>query len=83
MTTTQLPAGGIALVGAPDSDMGSKDLPSTVQAMQVELTQDLVDDLLESARSGKLPQIIFGRTPVCVQIFPRALGQRHAVVAAP
>jgi RNA polymerase II elongation factor ELL len=31
--------------------------------MQLEMTQDVVDELLESARSGKLPQILFGRTP--------------------
>jgi RNA polymerase II elongation factor ELL len=47
--------------------MESKDAKTTpVQAMQVEITQDIVDELLESVRSGKAPQIIFGRTPVCV-----------------
>lgn len=64
MATALLPAGGIALVGAPDSDMESRDTHS--QAMQVEMTQDIVDELLESVRSGKAPQIFFGRTPVCV-----------------
>ncbi|KAF2127888.1 hypothetical protein P153DRAFT_367827 [Dothidotthia symphoricarpi CBS 119687] len=64
MASTQLPPRGIALVGAPDSDIGSKDASSTpVQAMQVEMTQDMVDELVESVRSGKLAQISFGRTP--------------------
>ncbi|CAO2657907.1 Nn.00g071670.m01.CDS01 [Neocucurbitaria sp. VM-36] len=64
MAASLLPTGGIALVGAPDSDIGSKDANTTpVQAMQVEMTQDIVDELLESVRSGKPPQIFFGRTP--------------------
>lgn len=58
MATSLLPSGGIALVGAPDSHAGS-----TLQAMQVEMTQDIVDELLASLRSGKPPQIFFGRTP--------------------
>ncbi|KAJ4365491.1 hypothetical protein N0V95_000426 [Ascochyta clinopodiicola] len=56
-----LPSGRIALVGAPNGDMGDR-LPP-VQAMQVDMTQDIVDELLESMRSGKPPQILFGRTP--------------------
>ncbi|KAF2681093.1 hypothetical protein K458DRAFT_421000 [Lentithecium fluviatile CBS 122367] len=64
MATFLLPTGGITLVGAPDSDIGSRDAKTTpVQAMQVEMTQDIVDELLESVRSGKPPQIFFGRTP--------------------
>ncbi|KAJ4366339.1 hypothetical protein N0V83_007975 [Neocucurbitaria cava] len=64
MAASLLPSGGIALVGAPDSDIGSKDANSTpVQAMQVEMTQDIVDELLESVRSGKPPQIFFGKVP--------------------
>ena len=60
-----VPSGGIALHGAPDSDIGSKDARSSpIQAMQLEMTQDIVDELLESVRSGKAPQIFFGRTPV-------------------
>jgi RNA polymerase II elongation factor ELL len=67
MPSTTLPAGGIALHGAPDSDLGSKDAQhAPVQAMQLEMTQDMVDELLESVRSGKPPQLFFGRTPVCV-----------------
>ncbi|KAH6852808.1 hypothetical protein BKA58DRAFT_450107 [Alternaria rosae] len=64
MATSLLPLGGIALVGAPDSDAGLKDdRRPPVQAMQVDITQDIVDELLASVRSGKSPQIIFGRTP--------------------
>ncbi|KAF2713695.1 hypothetical protein K504DRAFT_462199 [Pleomassaria siparia CBS 279.74] len=64
MAATLLPTGGIALHGAPDSDIGSRDAKhSPIQAMQLEITQDIVDELLESVRSGKSPQILFGRTP--------------------
>jgi hypothetical protein len=67
MATSLLPSGGIALVGAPDSDSGFKDAKTTpMQAMQVDITQDIIDELLESVRSGKAPQILFGRNPVCV-----------------
>lgn len=67
MAASLLQTGGIALVGAPDGDIIPNDAKSTpVQAMQVDITQDIIDELLESARGGKLPQIIFGRTPVCV-----------------
>lgn len=65
MATSLLPSGGIALTGAPDTDIGSRVAKTTpIQAMQVDMTQDIVDELLESLRSGKPPQILFGRTPV-------------------
>lgn len=67
MAATVLPPGGIALHGAPDSDIGTKDgkhMP--MQAIQLEMTQDIVDELLDSVRSRKPPQIFFGRTPVRV-----------------
>jgi RNA polymerase II elongation factor ELL len=74
MATAVLPKRGIALVGAPESDMtASREVKSVpMQAMQVEMTQDIVDELLESVRNGKAPQILFGRTPVCVHTFPQA-----------
>ena len=73
MATALLPAGGIALVGAPDGDMESRDANSPpMQAMQVEMTQEIIDELLESVRSGKAPQIFFGKTPVRVPKFPEA-----------
>ncbi|KAF1974142.1 hypothetical protein BU23DRAFT_532116 [Bimuria novae-zelandiae CBS 107.79] len=64
MATSLLPTGGISLVGAPDNDIGSRVAKTTpIQAMQVEMTQEIIDELLESVRSGKPPQILFGRTP--------------------
>ncbi|KAH7138583.1 hypothetical protein B0J11DRAFT_422802 [Dendryphion nanum] len=64
MPATALPTGGIALHGAPDFDITSKDTRNMpVQAMQLEITQDIVDELLESVRTGKVPQIVFGRAP--------------------
>lgn len=78
MTTSLLPTGGIALVGCSDRDLGNNEAnPSPLQAMQVEMTQDIVDELLESVRSGKPPQLFFGRTPVCVQTSPEAPSCHH------
>lgn len=65
MATALLPTGGIALLGAPDSDRDARSM--SVQAMQLNMSQEIVDELLESVRSGKSPQIFFGRTPVCLQ----------------
>jgi hypothetical protein len=62
MAADLLPSGGIALCGAPDAHASPSS--SSPPAMHVEITQDIVDELLASVRSGKLPQIIFGRTPV-------------------
>lgn len=71
MAAQLLPTGGIALVGAPDGDIAFNDARCTpVQAMQVDITQDIIDDLLENARGGKQPQIVFGRTPVRVHSHP-------------
>jgi RNA polymerase II elongation factor ELL len=73
MATTLLPPGGVALVGAPDRDMESRNTSSPpLQAMQVDLTQEIVDELLESVRNGKAPQIFFGKTPVCDLAPPEA-----------
>jgi RNA polymerase II elongation factor ELL len=81
MAATLLPSGGIALYGAPDSDIGSKDAKHTpIQAMQLDLSQEIVDELLESLRSGKPPQLYFGRTPVCT---PPPLSPLCCVVALP
>jgi RNA polymerase II elongation factor ELL len=70
MATALLPTGGIALLGAPDSDRNTR--TTSVQAMQLDMSQEIVDELLESVRSGKPPQIFFGRTPVCVPMFGEA-----------
>jgi RNA polymerase II elongation factor ELL len=82
MATSLLPSGGIALLGAPDSDIGSRAATTTpIQAMQVDMTQDIVDELLESVRSGKPPQILFGRTPVrCTPTWVPAVRLRAVAV---
>ena len=67
MASSILPPTGIALQGAPDTDIGTKDAKgNAVQVMQLEMTQTVVDELLECVRSGKPPQILFGRAPVCL-----------------
>ncbi|KAF2494226.1 hypothetical protein BU16DRAFT_528367 [Lophium mytilinum] len=64
MASTLLPSGGIALHGAPDAEISTKEARShAVQVMQLEITQDIIDELLESAHRGKSPQILFGRNP--------------------
>jgi RNA polymerase II elongation factor ELL len=81
MAATALPAGGIALYGAPDSDLGSKDVKQApLQAMLLEMTPDMVDELLESEQTGKSPQLCLGRTPVGALQFPPStvLLQLHA-----
>jgi RNA polymerase II elongation factor ELL len=67
MASTLMPSRGIALRGAPDTDIATKEAKShAVQVMQLELTQGIVDELRESVRGGKGPQIFFGRNPVRV-----------------
>ncbi|KAE8855668.1 hypothetical protein PTNB73_09954 [Pyrenophora teres f. teres] len=64
MATTMLSAARIALVGAPDRDLGLDHAKHTpMQAMQVDITQDIVDALLQCIKTEKPPQIVFGRTP--------------------
>ncbi|KAF2839394.1 hypothetical protein M501DRAFT_788482 [Patellaria atrata CBS 101060] len=54
----------VSLHGAPDTYIGKPEARSkAVQVMQLEMTQDVIDELLESVRSGKPPQILFGRAP--------------------
>jgi hypothetical protein len=57
----------IELDGAPDDLIGTPDAKgAVVQAMQIELSQTVLDELLECTRSGKPPQILFGRNPVSI-----------------
>ncbi|KAF2637333.1 hypothetical protein P280DRAFT_100339 [Massarina eburnea CBS 473.64] len=78
MPTSLLPTGGIALVGAPDSDIGSRVAkPTPIQAMHVEMTQDIVDELLGSLRSGQPPQLFFGRTPYGDKTHPLATSSEN------
>jgi RNA polymerase II elongation factor ELL len=53
----------VALVGAPDANPQAK--TRCVQAMQLNLTNDVVEELLDCIKSGKCPQVLFGSTPVC------------------
>lgn len=55
----------VELHGAPDETIGTSGAKSgTVQAMQIELTQDILDELLACTRNGKPPQVLFGQNPV-------------------
>lgn len=67
MTTTALPPEGISLVGGHDHDAGLKETKTPRQAMQLEMSADMVQELLESQLSGKPLHLVFGRAPVCAQ----------------
>jgi RNA polymerase II elongation factor ELL len=59
-------SGTALLDGAPDAFIGTAEAKGkAVQVMQLEMSNDLLEELLESARLGKQPQVVFGRTPVC------------------
>ena len=49
----------VALVGAPDADPQAK-----TRCVQLNLTSDVVEELLDCIKSGKRPQVLFGSTPV-------------------
>jgi RNA polymerase II elongation factor ELL len=70
-------AGTALLEEAPDAIIGTPEAKGkAVQVMQLEMSNDLLEELLESVRLGKQPQVIFGRTPVCHRpclCFPFAL----------
>ncbi|KAE9987169.1 hypothetical protein EG328_003638 [Venturia inaequalis] len=55
----------ILLEGAPDSLIGNSDAwkSNPVQVMQLEMSNDVLDDLLDCVRRNKSPQVIFGRNP--------------------
>ncbi|OJD35721.1 uncharacterized protein BKCO1_1500027 [Diplodia corticola] len=56
---------GIALRGAPDEYIGEKQMPSSSRrAMQVEMTQDVIDDMLQSIRDGRPPMLHFSQNPI-------------------
>lgn len=56
----------VALLGAPDASLADPQAKSRcVQAMQLNLTSDVVEELLDCIRSGKRPQVLFGSAPVC------------------
>jgi RNA polymerase II elongation factor ELL len=54
------------LEGAPDASIGTSEAKtSAVQIMHLEMSNDILDDLLECIRKGRAPQVLFGKTPVC------------------
>lgn len=57
----------ILLEGAPDGLIGKSDewKSSPVQVMQLEMSNDVLDELLDCVRRNKSPQVMFGRNPVC------------------
>jgi hypothetical protein len=56
----------IALLGAPDASLADPQAKNRcIQAMQLNLTGDVVEELLDCIKSGKRPQVLFGSTPVC------------------
>ncbi|KAF2277880.1 uncharacterized protein EI97DRAFT_457119 [Westerdykella ornata] len=64
MAAAAQPQGPIALVSAPDGDLACRDAANhpSMQAMQLDLPTDLLDELLDTARNGKIT-VVFGRTP--------------------
>jgi hypothetical protein len=63
-TSSQPP---ILLRGAPDETIGTPQAKSkAVQVMQLDMTSDVLEELLAYTRQGKTPHIAFGRNPVCI-----------------
>ena len=56
----------VVLNGAPDALIGTPEgRSSAIPMMQLDLTDDVLEELLQCTKTGKAPHIIFGRTPVC------------------
>jgi hypothetical protein len=54
------------LEGAPDGSIGTPDArTNAVQVMHLDMSNEILDDLLECIRKGKAPQVLFGKNPVC------------------
>ncbi|QDS70954.1 hypothetical protein FKW77_007095 [Venturia effusa] len=55
----------ILLDGAPDALIGNSDAwkSTPVQVMQLEMSNDVLDELLDCVRRNKSPQVVFGRNP--------------------
>ncbi len=70
MGSLVVPKTGLALVGANDANMGtSKTGSRSTQVMQMILSEDLLEELVKSNRSGgKGMHLSFGKTPVCCQM---------------
>jgi hypothetical protein len=65
MPVTNMSPLSIELSGAPDDFIDTPEAKSSaVQVMHIDLTQAVLDDLLQCTRDGKPPHILFGRNPV-------------------
>jgi len=53
------------LEGAPDASIGLPEAKtSAAQVMHLEMSNDILDDLLACIRKGRAPQVLFGKTPL-------------------
>jgi hypothetical protein len=57
----------VLLNGAPDALLGTPEAwkSTPVQVMQLEMTNDVLDELLDCIGKKQPPQVLFGRNPVC------------------
>ncbi|KAJ9668434.1 hypothetical protein H2201_001482 [Coniosporium apollinis] len=79
MATVAIPPSGMALHGAPDASIATaEERFNKRQVMPIQMNQEVIDELLKSVRSGKPPQIFFGRTPTL-----RYAGKAHVLDTAP
>jgi RNA polymerase II elongation factor ELL len=62
-------SGNVLLDGAPDAFIGPEGNAKAVQVMHLEMSNDVLEELLESVRRGKQPHVVFGRNPVCCRPF--------------
>jgi hypothetical protein len=64
----------VLLGGAPDGSIGTlESKTNAVQVMHLEMSNDILDDLLECVRKGKAPQVLFGKNPVCIRLLASKL----------
>jgi RNA polymerase II elongation factor ELL len=71
-------SGTALLDGAPDAFIGTPEAKAkAVQVMQLEMSNDVLEELLESVRRGKQPQVVFGKSPVCLGPLPWVLLADH------
>ncbi|KZF24345.1 hypothetical protein L228DRAFT_266690 [Xylona heveae TC161] len=64
MATMKIPESGAILRGAPDTEIGaSKPQTQVVQAMRLNLNEEIVSELARCSRSGKPIKLSFGKSP--------------------
>jgi RNA polymerase II elongation factor ELL len=62
----------MSLEGAPDALIGTAEAKgNAVQVVQLDMSNDVLDELLDCIRRGKPPQVLFGRSPVCIHLQSR------------